>query len=65
MAGGGSVAHPAGVSKERAEQYRGKVTGYVIVTCLVGAIGGSLFGYDIGISGTFANCNLRSDGTVL
>lgn len=47
---GGSVA-PTGVSKERAEQYQGKVTSYVIITCLVGAIGGSLFGYDIGISG--------------
>lgn len=47
---GGSVA-PVGVSKERAEQYQGKVTRYVIITCLVGAIGGSLFGYDIGISG--------------
>lgn len=47
---GGSLA-PTGVSKERAEQYQGKVTAYVIVTCIVAAIGGSLFGYDIGISG--------------
>ncbi|KAH7855666.1 hypothetical protein Vadar_027463 [Vaccinium darrowii] len=47
---GGSLA-PAGVSKERAEQYEGKVTSYVIVSCIVAAIGGSIFGYDIGISG--------------
>ncbi|CAI9097476.1 OLC1v1033909C2 [Oldenlandia corymbosa var. corymbosa] len=47
---GGSLA-PTGVAKERADQYQGKVTVYVIVSCLVAAVGGSLFGYDIGISG--------------
>ncbi|KAJ7979653.1 Sugar transport protein [Quillaja saponaria] len=47
---GGSFA-PAGVAKERAEQYQGRVTGYVVVACIVAAIGGSIFGYDIGISG--------------
>lgn len=49
---GGSFG-PTGVAKERAEQYQGKVTGYVIIACLVAAIGGSIFGYDIGISGFF------------
>ncbi|KAK9715379.1 hypothetical protein RND81_06G161200 [Saponaria officinalis] len=48
MAGGAVVA---GVAKERAAQYKGRVTPYVIITCLVAAVGGSLFGYDIGISG--------------
>ncbi|CAN8248091.1 unnamed protein product [Cochlearia groenlandica] len=47
---GGSFG-PAGVARERAEQYQGKVTGYVIIACLVAAIGGAIFGYDIGISG--------------
>ncbi|KAL3629644.1 Sugar transport protein 7 [Castilleja foliolosa] len=47
---GGPLA-PAGVSRERADQYQGKVTPYVIITCIVGAVGGSLFGYDVGISG--------------
>lgn len=47
---GGSFG-PSGVAKERADQYQGKVTSYVIVSCLVAAIGGSIFGYDIGISG--------------
>ncbi|KAI8565671.1 hypothetical protein RHMOL_Rhmol03G0278600 [Rhododendron molle] len=47
---GGSLA-PIGVSKERAEQYQGKVTSYVIISCIFAAIGGSIFGYDIGISG--------------
>lgn len=45
MAGGGFV------SKGSAGNYEGKVTGFVIITCLVAASGGLLFGYDIGISG--------------
>ncbi|KZV37442.1 sugar transport protein 7 [Dorcoceras hygrometricum] len=40
----------AGVAKERAEEYKGRVTAYVIIACLVAVVGGSLFGYDIGIS---------------
>ncbi|XAR66801.1 hypothetical protein NMG60_11013140 [Bertholletia excelsa] len=47
---GGSLA-PSGVAKERAEQYEGKVTCYVVVSCVIAATGGSIFGYDIGISG--------------
>lgn len=49
---------PAGVVKERAEQYQGRVTCYVVVTCLIAAVGGSIFGYDIGISGvSLSLCN--------
>lgn len=44
MAGGGFVAQ-GGAS------YEGKVTPFVIITCLVAATGGLIFGYDIGISG--------------
>lgn len=47
---GGSLA-PVGIAPGRAEQYRGKVTPYVVIACIVAAIGGSLFGYDVGISG--------------
>lgn len=47
---GGSLG-PAGVAKERVDQYQGKATPSVIVACFVAAIGGSIFGYDIGISG--------------
>ncbi|KAK9102118.1 hypothetical protein Sjap_019372 [Stephania japonica] len=47
---GGSLA-PAGVAKERAEQYQGRATPFVFMACFVAAIGGSIFGYDIGISG--------------
>ncbi|CAL0325685.1 unnamed protein product [Lupinus luteus] len=39
------------VAKERAKQYKGRVTAYVIIACIVAATGGSLFGYDVGISG--------------
>lgn len=47
---GGSFA-PVGVAKARAEKYQGRVTSFVIISCVVAAVGGSLFGYDIGISG--------------
>lgn len=32
-------------------QYEGHITTYVILACIVGAFGGLIFGYDIGISG--------------
>lgn len=47
---GGSFG-PGRAAKERAGQYKGKVTPYVVIACVVAAVGGSLFGYDIGISG--------------
>ncbi|XP_031386807.1 sugar carrier protein A [Punica granatum] len=47
---GGSLG-PTGVAKERAELYEGRATAYVIIACIVAAVGGSIFGYDIGISG--------------
>ncbi|GAB4828184.1 hypothetical protein Ancab_035101 [Ancistrocladus abbreviatus] len=53
---GGSFG-PTGVSKERAEQYQGRVTPFVIIACVVAAVGGSLFGYDIGISGGVISMN--------
>jgi hypothetical protein len=47
----GSMA-PRGVTKERAAEYKGHMTFAVAMACIVAAIGGSIFGYDIGISGT-------------
>lgn len=32
-------------------EYPGNLTPYVTVTCIVAAMGGLIFGYDIGISG--------------
>lgn len=46
MAGGGFVV-------QGGRNYEGGVTVFVIVTCLVAAMGGLLFGYDLGISGLF------------
>ncbi|KAL0694267.1 hypothetical protein Bca4012_061447 [Brassica carinata] len=39
------------MANERAEQYQGKITGFVTITCLIAAIGGSMFGYDVGVAG--------------
>ncbi|KAI5066018.1 hypothetical protein GOP47_0018642 [Adiantum capillus-veneris] len=49
MAGGGFSAAPAAGS--RAAEYEGKITFYVIITCIIAASGGLMFGYDVGISG--------------
>lgn len=32
-------------------QYNGKLTSFVILACMMAAMGGVIFGYDIGISG--------------
>jgi hypothetical protein len=34
------------------KEYPGNLTPFVLVTCIVAAMGGLIFGYDIGISGT-------------
>lgn len=35
------------------KEYVGNLTPYVLATCIVAAMGGLIFGYDIGISGNF------------
>lgn len=40
-----------GVKKGRAQMYEGHITAYVVFACIVAATGGSLFGYDLGVSG--------------
>lgn len=47
MAGGGIAPGPG-----KGKEYPGNLTRHVIVTCVVAAMGGLIFGYDIGISGT-------------
>ncbi|XP_059281695.1 sugar carrier protein C-like [Lycium ferocissimum] len=44
MAGGNFIAPDGG-------EYPGKLTRYVAITCIMAAMGGLIFGYDIGISG--------------
>ncbi|PSS01910.1 Sugar transport protein [Actinidia chinensis var. chinensis] len=36
---------------KRAHLYEYRITGYFIFSCIVAALGGSLFGYDLGVSG--------------
>ncbi|KAK7832009.1 sugar transport protein 10 [Quercus suber] len=45
MAGGGIVPQVGG------RNYQGGVTAFVVITCVVAAMGGLIFGYDIGVSG--------------
>jgi MFS transporter, SP family, sugar:H+ symporter len=49
MAGGGFA-----VADAPSADYGGRVTFSVVATCLMAASGGLIFGYDIGISGTYA-----------
>ena len=44
-AGGGVVVH------EGSQNYKGGVTTFVVFACVVAAMGGLIFGYDLGISG--------------
>jgi hypothetical protein len=46
MAGGGFAG-----AQGDGRKYEGGVTAFVVITCLVAAMGGLMFGYDIGISG--------------
>ncbi|KAI4383051.1 hypothetical protein MLD38_008932 [Melastoma candidum] len=39
------------VAKESVADYGGRVTSFVVLSCMMAAMGGVLFGYDIGISG--------------
>ncbi|MBA0565643.1 hypothetical protein Golob_010508, partial [Gossypium lobatum] len=48
MAGGGVIGVGGGDGRK---PYPGNLTPYVTVTCIVAAMGGLIFGYDIGISG--------------
>ncbi|KAJ9548874.1 hypothetical protein OSB04_021417 [Centaurea solstitialis] len=50
MAGGGFVN---GHNGARADQYEYKITSYFVFACIVAALGGSLFGYDLGVSEFF------------
>ncbi|KAL2323948.1 hypothetical protein Fmac_023006 [Flemingia macrophylla] len=43
---GGTFVNPG-----NAKQFDGKITGFVLATCFVAAMGGLLFGYDLGITG--------------
>ena len=48
----------SGPKQGRVELYEGHITTYVILACIVVTTGGSLFGYDLGVSGKFSSQNL-------
>ncbi|KAG1355222.1 sugar transport protein MST6 [Cocos nucifera] len=52
MAGGGFVA------QGEVKNYHGRVTFFVIITCMIAATGGLIFGYDIGVSGGVTSMNV-------
>ena len=60
MAGGGFAAAEGGHARH---DYGGGVTVSVVVTCLMAASCGLIFGYDIGVSGTWRSL-LAPDGLV-
>lgn len=45
MAGGGMVASRGGT------EFEAKITPIVIISCIMAATGGLMFGYDVGVSG--------------
>ncbi|XP_039173183.1 sugar transport protein 14-like [Eucalyptus grandis] len=47
MVGGGFVE---GGQLRRAHLYEYRITGYFVFACIIAAHGGSLFGYDLGVS---------------
>ncbi|KAK3414719.1 hypothetical protein EUGRSUZ_H00045 [Eucalyptus grandis] len=51
MAAGFGIESGGGVAVA-GKHYPGKVTAYVLITCIAAATGGLMFGYDVGISGS-------------
>jgi hypothetical protein len=49
---GGFAGGDAGAG--RAAQYEGRITSYFVLACIVGSFGGSLFGYDLGVSSEYS-----------
>lgn len=43
-----------GINVGGGKEYPGNLTPFVTVTCIVAAMGGLIFGYDIGISGIYS-----------
>lgn len=41
------------------QQYNGRITWFLALSCMVAATGGIIFGYDIGISGSFCSIILQ------
>jgi hypothetical protein len=50
---GTTMAVELPIAASNGREYNGKMTFIVILSCMVAATGGIIFGYDIGISGEF------------
>lgn len=48
MTGGGFSGPPGGGT-----EFEAKITPIVIISCIMAATGGLMFGYDVGVSGTY------------
>ncbi len=53
MTGGGMLPAASSTTGAEYKHYEGRITVYVLLTCLLAACGGLMFGYDIGISGMY------------
>lgn len=62
MAGGAFVDAEA---SKRAQLYEFQVTRYCVLACIVAALGGALFGYDLGVSGEFRFLHLGAIHAIL
>ncbi|CAK9212610.1 unnamed protein product [Sphagnum jensenii] len=51
MTGGSMLPAASSTTGAEYKHYEGRITVYVLLTCLLAACGGLMFGYDIGISG--------------
>lgn len=45
------MAEESAITKSKIGEYKGRVTSFVVLSCIVAAMGGAIFGYDIGIAG--------------
>ena len=43
-----------GIGPGSGKEYPGNLTPFVTITCIIAAMGGLIFGYDIGISGNIS-----------
>ncbi|XP_052174289.1 hexose carrier protein HEX6-like [Diospyros lotus] len=50
------MAEESGMTRETGK-YKGRLTSFVILSCMVAATGGAIFGYEIGISGGVSSMN--------
>ncbi|KAK6155910.1 hypothetical protein DH2020_010158 [Rehmannia glutinosa] len=48
------MAVSVAINSTETEQYKGKITGLILLSCIIAATGGLLFGYDTGVTGVYS-----------